>query len=243
MEAAADHEAQPSGAELAQHGYVFEVLQPEGSCRSYLIADPDTHEAAIVDPVREHVDAYLDLLKARNLELKYTIETHTHADHLSGSVRLKDLTNAKMLMHAASPAPCVDRGLRDGDTVSLGRIAIDVIATPGHTHDGMCLVLPGRVLTGDTLLIGGCGRTDLPTGDSAELFESLRKLASLPEDTLVYPAHDYKSEKASTIGREKKTNKRLQIGTFEEFQTEMAKLKLEPPVRLREALAANQECR
>ena len=242
MEAAGDHEAH-SGVELAQHGYVFEVLQPEGSCRSYLIADPDTHEAALVDPLREHVDEYLDLLKARGLELKYTIETHTHADHLSGSVRLKDLTNAKMLMHVASPAPCVDRGLRDGDSVFLGKVTMEVIATPGHTHDGMCLVLPGRVLTGDTLLIGGCGRTDLPTGDSAELFESLHKLTALPEDTLVYPAHDYKSEKASTIGREKKTNIRLSIGTLDEFKAEMAKLKLPPPVRLREALAANQECR
>lgn len=243
MEAAGGDEGHPSDRALAQHGYVFEVLQPEEACRSYLIADPDTHEAAIVDPLREHVDAYLDLLKARNLELKYTIETHTHADHLSGSVRLKDLTNAKMLMHVASSAPCVDRGLRDGDTIALGRLSIEVIATPGHTHDGMCLVLPGRVLTGDTLLIGGCGRTDLPTGDTNELFESLRKLAALPEDTIVYPAHDYKSEKASTIGREKKANKRMQIGTIEEFREEMAKLKLPPPVRLREALAANQECR
>jgi selenocysteine lyase/cysteine desulfurase/glyoxylase-like metal-dependent hydrolase (beta-lactamase superfamily II)/rhodanese-related sulfurtransferase len=243
MEAAGDREGPPSLHDVSELGYMFEVLQPDESCRSYLIADPDTHEAAIVDPIRERVDSYLDLLKARNLELKYTIETHTHADHLSGSVRLKDLTSAKMLMHAASTAPCVDRALRDGDTITLGRLTIDVIATPGHTHDGMCLVLPGRVLTGDTLLIGGCGRTDLPTGDSSELFESLRKLAALPEDTLVYPAHDYKSEKASTIGREKKSNKRMLITTQEAFQEEMAKLKLPPPVRLREALAANQECR
>lgn len=243
MEAAADHEAHHPSSDLDVRGYTFEVLQPEGSCRSYLIADPETREAAIVDPVREKVDEYLDLLSARGLRLRYTIETHTHADHISGSVRLKEMTGAQMLMHAASGAPCVDRGLNDGDTFSIGKIEAHVIATPGHTHDSMCIVVAGRVLTGDTLLIGGCGRTDLPTGDSGELFASLKKLAALPEDTIVYPAHDYKNQLASTIGREKATNKRLLITSEQAFKEEMAKLELPPPVRLREALAANQECR
>lgn len=243
MESTGESEAAAAvDAETSQENYIFAVLQPDASCRSYLIADPETREAAIVDPLREHVDEYLDLLASKQLRLKYTIETHTHADHLSGSVRLKDITGCSMMMHAASPAPCVDRPLRDGETFSIGNVPVEVIATPGHTHDGMCLVLPGRVLTGDTLLIGGCGRTDLPTGDSGELYESLRKLADLPEDTLVLPAHDYANHRASTIGREKKNNKRLQLGTVEEFSAAMAKLKLPAPLKLREALAANQKC-
>jgi len=227
--------------DLAEQSYIFAVLQPDAACRSYLIADPETREAAIVDPVREHVDEYLDLIASKQLKLKYTIETHTHADHLSGSVRLKEITGATMMMHVVSLAPCVDRGLRDGETFSIGNVEVEVIATPGHTHDGMCLVLPGRVLTGDTLLIGGCGRTDLPTGNSPEMFESLKRLATLPEDTLVLPAHDYSNHRASTIGREKK-NSRMSIPTVEEFTAAMSKTKLPPPMRLREALAANQKC-
>jgi selenocysteine lyase/cysteine desulfurase/glyoxylase-like metal-dependent hydrolase (beta-lactamase superfamily II)/rhodanese-related sulfurtransferase len=242
MESVGEPETSQSDPELETESYIFEALQPDGTCRSYLIADAQTREAALVDPLREKVDEYLDLLQAKKLTLRYTIETHTHADHLSGSRRLKELTGAQMLMHVASPAPCVDRGLRDGDSFSIGSIPVEVIATPGHTHDGMCLVIPGRVLTGDTLLIGGCGRTDLPSGSSHELYESLRKLKNLPEDTLVCPAHDYNNHRASTIGREKKNNKRMAIESTEEFHLAMAKLKLPPPLKLNELLAANQQC-
>lgn len=226
-------------------GYEFEVLNADEGCRSYLIADPASREAALVDPIREHVEAYVDLLMERRYKLRYTIETHTHADHLSGSVRLKELTGAKMLMHANSPAPCVDRGLADGDTVSLGSLKIDVLATPGHTHDAMCLVLPGRVLTGDTLLIGGVGRTDLPTGNSTSLFDSLQKLlATLPDDTIVLPAHDYEGRQASTLGRERKQNPRLQPKDAREFAAAMeeGQVGLPPPANLREALNTNLKC-
>jgi selenocysteine lyase/cysteine desulfurase/glyoxylase-like metal-dependent hydrolase (beta-lactamase superfamily II)/rhodanese-related sulfurtransferase len=225
------------------HGYTFEVLQPEAACRSFLVADPESGEAMLVDPVREQVDHYLDLLKARRLRLRYTLETHTHADHLSGSMRLKELTGALMLMHEASPAPCVDRRLRDGDTLELGRLRIEVMATPGHTRDALCLVLPGRVLTGDTLLIGACGRTDLPSGNAAQLHESLQRLMALPEDTVILPSHDYQGQRASTIGREKRTNPRLQVANAKEFAEMMAARKLPPPQKLREALDANQNCR
>lgn len=229
--------------EGAADGYGFEVLQPEGSCRSYLIADLAEKVAALVDPLRERVDDYLDLLQARGLTLRYTIETHTHADHLSGSARLKDLTGAKMLMNGESPAPCVDAPLRDGDTVLVGSVRMAVLSTPGHTRDGVCLLLPGRVLTGDTLLIGGCGRTDLPTGDAGSLFGSLRRLMELPDETLVFPAHDYKGQRASTIGRERRTNRRVLIGSSEAFSEEMGAQKLSPPQRLAEALEANLHCR
>lgn len=244
---ASHQEGEPSHApvQTPSLGYDFEVLHADETCRSYLIADPQTREAVLVDPIRGHVDEYIDLLMQRRYKLRYTIETHTHADHLSGSVRLKDLTGARMLMHANSPAPCVDRALSDGDTIEVGALKIDVRATPGHTHDAMCLLLPGRVLTGDTLLIGGVGRTDLPTGNSTALFESLQRLvAALPDDTLVLPAHDYEGRQASTVGREKANNPGLQPRSAKEFSELMA-TRLEgvpPPANLREALNTNLKC-
>jgi len=243
MEVTHEGEGVPLGEEIgAPRDYEFEILQPDAGCRSYLIADPVTKQAAIVDPVREHVDDYLDLLQAKRYQLLYTIETHTHADHLSGSPRLRDLTGAKMLMHAASPVVCVDRGLTDGDTIELGKLRIGVIATPGHTHDSLCLVLPDRVLTGDTLLIGGCGRTDLPTGDAASLYHSLQRLLDLPDGTGVFPAHDYDGRRASTIGRERKQNPRLKLKSVEDFTGSMRRMQLPMPPNLGEVLQTNQRC-
>jgi selenocysteine lyase/cysteine desulfurase/glyoxylase-like metal-dependent hydrolase (beta-lactamase superfamily II)/rhodanese-related sulfurtransferase len=243
MEATHEGEGVSLGEEVgAPRGYEFEILQPDGGCRSYLIADPETRQAAIVDPLRERVDDYLDLLQAKRYQLVYTIETHTHADHLSGSPRLKDLTGAKMLMHAGTPVVCVDRGLSDGDTIQLGNLTIDVIATPGHTHDSVCLVLPDRVLTGDTLLIGGCGRTDLPSGDAIAMFHSLKRLLDLPDDTAVFPAHDYDGRRATTIGRERKQNPRLKLPTVEEFSGHMNKMNLPKPPNIGEVLQTNQRC-
>jgi selenocysteine lyase/cysteine desulfurase/glyoxylase-like metal-dependent hydrolase (beta-lactamase superfamily II)/rhodanese-related sulfurtransferase len=241
MESTQEADVPVGEADLAAQGYLFEVLQPNGECRTYLVADQDTGDAALVDPLRDQVDHYLDLLSEKRLRLRYTIETHTHGDHLSGSVRLKELTGARMLMHAASPAPCVDRPLKDGDVVELGRLRIEVIATPGHTVDAVCLVLPGRVLTGDTLLIGGCGRTDLPTGDAAAMFESLQRLAALPEDTIVLPAHDYDGRRASTIGREKRNNRRMRMKDAVEFKQSMSG-NLPMPAGLEETISTNQKC-
>lgn len=242
MEATQEGEGCGLGEEVrGPRGYDFEILQPDGGCRSYLIADPETRQAAIVDPLRERVDDYLDLLTAKRYQLVYTIETHTHADHLSGSPRLKDLTGAKMLMHAGAPVACVDRGLSDGDTIELGKLRIEVIATPGHTSDSVCLVLPDRVLTGDTLLIGGCGRTDLPTGDSISLFHSLQRLLTLADDTAVFPAHDYDGRRATTIGRERKQNPRLKLAEAE-FSDSMRKQNLPTPPNLVEVLQTNQRC-
>lgn len=242
MEATHEGEGYSLGEEVgAPRGYEFEILQPDGGCRSYLIADPETKQAAIVDPLREKVDDYLDIIQAKRYQLVYTIETHTHADHLSGSPRLKDLTGAKMLMHAGTPVSCVDRGLSDGDIIELGKLKIEVIATPGHTSDSVCLVLPDRVLTGDTLLIGGCGRTDLPSGDSSSLFHSLQRLLTLPDDTAVFPAHDYDGRRATTIGRERKQNARLKLA-LAEFSDSMKKMNLPTPPNLVEVLQTNQRC-
>lgn len=223
-------------------GYYFEVLQPDSASRSYLIADMATGEAAIVDPLRERVDQYLDLLTQKKLRLKYTIETHTHADHLSGSPRLKELTGARMLMHQASTSVCVDQQLNDGDIVLVGGVRIEVLHTPGHTNDSMCLLLPDRVLTGDTLLIGSCGRTDLPTGNSEKLFESLQRLLTLPDHVLVLPAHDYDGRRGSTIGRERKANHRLKLATREEFIASMSASQLPKPPGMAEVLQTNQQC-
>jgi cysteine desulfurase / selenocysteine lyase len=235
-------EATTFGEEIgAPRGYDFEILQPDGGCRSYLIADPETKQAAIIDPLRERVDDYLDLLQAKRYQLVYTIETHTHADHLSGSPRLRDLTGAKMLMSANTPVSCVDRGLSDGDTIELGKLKIEVIATPGHTSDALCLVLPDRVLTGDTLLIGGCGRTDLPSGDSISLFHSLQRLLTLSDETAVFPAHDYDGRRATTIGRERKQNPRLKLAQTE-FCDSMNNMKLPTPPNIGEVLQTNQRC-
>lgn len=240
MESAAEPEH--GEAHAPADGYLFHAFHTDAPERTYLFADPVTKLAAIVDPVRERVDEYLDYFAEKNLKLEYTIETHTHADHLSGSIRLKEITGAKMLMHAASPAPCVDRGMRDGEVIQVGEVRCEVLHTPGHTSDGMCLLLPGRLLTGDTLLIGGCGRSDLPTGNSQQLFESLRRLEQLPDDTLVFPGHDYNNRRASTIGQERKHNKRLQLEQ-EAFLTTMGNLKIPHPTKMRESLVYNQNCR
>ncbi|HEX4620836.1 MAG TPA: aminotransferase class V-fold PLP-dependent enzyme, partial [Myxococcaceae bacterium] len=224
-------------------GYEFEILQPEGECRSYLIADAATGEAAIVDQLRQKVDGYVELLNRKRWRLRYTIETHTHADHLSGSARLKDLTGAKMLMHAESTATCVDRPLRDGDAVELGALKMEIIGTPGHTRDGMCIVLPGRVLTGDTLLIGACGRTDLPTGSAQAMFESMQRLSGLPDDLLVFPAHDYDGRKVTTIGHERKTNPRMKIQTATDFDAALRQSLLPLPLGMDDILDTNNACR
>ena len=224
------------------HGFDFEVLQPDKPCRTYLVIDHDTHDAALIDPVREEVDNYLDLISERSIQLKYTIETHTHADHLSGSMRLKEMTGATMLMHKNSPAPCVDKHLVDGDIIEVGKTRFEVMSSPGHTRDSMCLLMTDRILTGDTLLIGVCGRTDLPTGNSEHMHDSLGRLMDLPDDTLVFPCHDYQGRRASTIGRERKNNRRVQIESVSDFQEEMSNLNLAPPVRLKESLKKNTKC-
>ncbi len=240
MESTGDPNA--AHVDITSHEYFFHAFHTDGTTRAYLFADEKAKQAAIVDPVREHVDEYLDLLLERGFELVYTIETHTHADHLSGSVRLKDLTGCKMLMHESAPAPCVDRPLKDGDVFHVGDVRCEVIATPGHTRDCMCILLPGRLLTGDTLLIGSCGRTDLPTGDPVVLYESLQRLKGLPEATLIFPGHDYGGHRASTLGRELKNNPRLSLDLAAFVET-MNKLSIPPPLKIREALDANQHCR
>ena len=243
MEAAYDTEAADIDISGAASGYEFHVLQPTGSCRTYVIADPQTKEAAIVDPLREEVDTYLALLERENYTLKYTVDTHTHADHYSGSARLRDATGAQLLMHKAAKSECRDRALKGGDTIEIGAVSIEVIETLGHADDSISLLLPDRILTGDSLLIGGCGRTDLGSGDPEALYQSLQRLRNLPDTTIVFPGHDYEGRRASTIAIEKRRNPRLNDRSLEEFTAALRSNDMPVPERFDEIVATNRACR
>jgi glyoxylase-like metal-dependent hydrolase (beta-lactamase superfamily II)/rhodanese-related sulfurtransferase len=219
---------------------IFEQVR-SGGCLSYLIGCEDTRAALVVDPALEQVDRYLALAAERGLRLRYVADTHTHADHFSGAQELRRQLQVPLIMPRKSVAPFVDLRVEEGETVIVGRLRLRVLETPGHTEDSISLVLPDRVLTGDALLIGGTGRTDLPTGDPEVLHESLfGKLLALDESLLVYPAHDYKGRSHSTIGEEKASNPRLQRKDREGFVALMRSLDLAMPQHLTEALRTNR---
>lgn len=218
---------------------IFEQVAT-GGCQSYLVGCEATQAAVLIDPELSRIDHYRGLLTRHGLSLKYVIDTHTHADHFSGSKELGKAFGAPVVMHRNAPAPYADMRLDDGDTLIAGGLKLKALHTPGHTRDSMSLVLDGRVFTGDTLLIGGTGRTDLPTGDPHQLFESLFEvLLRLPPETLVFPAHDYKGRSHSTIGAEIAENPRLQKKDRAEFVAMMEALDLSAPTHLTEALRTN----
>ena len=229
-----DHAPEPES-------FVFEQLNPAGACRCYLVADPATRKAMLVDPRRDFVDLYLDALRARDLELVLTVETHTHDDHLSGSKRLKDLTGCSMAMHHVSSAPCVDRPLQEDDAIELGELSIRVWETPGHTMDAIVLLLPDRALTGDTILLGGAGRTDLG-GDALAQFQSLQRFRSLPENFQIWPAHDDKGRTHATVGEQLESNPHLRITDADAFCRVMNERPAPTPVGRDAALDANTRC-
>jgi glyoxylase-like metal-dependent hydrolase (beta-lactamase superfamily II) len=171
------------------------------NCKSYLLVSG--RDAALVDPVRERFDTYRQVLGARGLTLRLILETHMHADHLMLNRAGKEALGAPLVMHRASPSPLVDRHVADGDTLELGGARIEVIHTPGHTPDSVCYRAGGALFTGDTLMIGATGRTDFPGGDPGAQFDAVTgRLFPLPDDTRVWPAHDYKGRSSSTIGDE-----------------------------------------
>jgi glyoxylase-like metal-dependent hydrolase (beta-lactamase superfamily II) len=217
-----------------------QLFDPESSTYTYVLGDESGGEAVIVDPVREHVERDLAVLAASGLRLAWILETHVHADHVTGARALRDRTGARTAVSLHCGASGFDRLLTDGDEIAFGAERMLAIATPGHTQGSTCYLWRDRLLTGDTLLIGGCGRTDFQNGDAGALYDSITgKLFTLPDDTLVYPGHDYKGRRVSTIGEEKATNPRVSGRSRDEFIQVMASLGLPEPRRIREAVPAN----
>ncbi len=212
-----------------------------GKCKTYLIACDTHHQAVLVDPVLENIERYLAVLAYHGLKLINVIDTHTHADHRSGCKILSELTDAKIVMHRLAPHPLVDVHVDEGDELKVGNIVMQVLYTPGHTPDGISLALNDRVLTGDTLMIKGTGRTDFAGGNPAEEYDSIiEKLFTLPDETLVFPAHDYRGNTQSTIGEEKLENPRIKGKNKEQFIQVMENLGLPLPEKIQEVLQLNQ---
>src|SRR5206468_767628 len=219
---------------------LFEQLRA-GGCLSYVAGCEKTCAGVIVDPALDLIDRYVALTVEKGLRVRYVIDSHTHADHFSAARDLARQLGARIVMHRRSAAPFADLRVDDGELLVVGDLRLRVLHTPGHTDDSMCLVLPDRVLTGDTLLIGATGRTDLPSGDPEALHESLfGKLLALDDGLLVFPAHDYKGRDSSTLGAEKASNPRLQKKERAAFVELMRGLDLAMPEHLTEALRTNR---
>lgn len=222
-----------------------QLFEPETSTYTYLLADDENREAVLIDPVRETVARDLELLDELGLTLRYVLETHVHADHVTASGQLRAQTGAKTVVSGNGGAPCADVLVDSGDAVRFGKHALEVRATPGHTHGCVTYVTGDRAMafTGDALLIRGCGRTDFQQGDARQLYRSItEQIFTLPDATLIYPGHDYRGRTVSTVGEEKAFNPRLANRNEDEFVAIMAGLKLAPPQRITIAVPANLRC-
>lgn len=225
-----------------------QLFEPQSSAYTYLIACEESRDAALIDPVLETVDRDCALLHELGLNLRYTIETHIHADHVTGAAQLRARTGSKTAVPAKSGADKADLAVAEGEAIRIGSLELRPLHTPGHTDDHHCYFLPaasgGRVFTGDALLIDGCGRTDFQNGDSATLYQSVHdKIFSLPGDTLVYPGHDYQQRHVSSVAQERERNPRLGGGkTLEQFVAIMAALDLPRPKKMDVAVPANRAC-
>src|SRR3954454_20728294 len=210
------------------------------STYSYLLASRRGGEALIIDPVLEKVDRYLQLVNELDLKLVKAVDTHIHADHITGLGALRDRTHCITVMGENAKVDVVSMRVTEGDKLTIEGLAMDVLYTPGHTDDSYSFLTRDRVFTGDTLLIRGTGRTDFQNGSARAQYESLfGKLLKLPEDTLVFPAHDYKGDTVSTIGEEKSLNPRLQVKSVDEYVELMGKLNLPNPKTMDVAVPAN----
>ncbi len=219
---------------------VRQLFDRESSTYSYLVIDGG--EAVLIDPVREQIERDLALIGELGVRLTHVIETHVHADHVTAAGALRERTGVPTAA-SAEGAPCVDRHLAHGSTIRIGGVTLTALATPGHTDDGLSLSVPGAVFTGDTLLVRGCGRADFQNGDAGALYDSItRVLFTLPDDTIVYPGHDYTGRTMSTIGEERRFNPRLAGKTRDQFIALMAALDLPPPQKIAEAVPANRAC-
>ncbi len=220
-----------------------QLFERESSTYTYLLAGRPGGEALLIDPVKEEVPKVLQLIRELDLKLVYAVDTHVHADHVTGLGDLRDQTSCVTIMGEQSRAECVSRRVVDGEVIRLDGLEVRAVYTPGHTDDSYSFVLPDRVFTGDTLLIRGTGRTDFQNGDPEAQYDSLfGKLLRLPGETLVYPAHDYKGWSVSTIAEEKAHNPRLQVASKGEYVALMRSLQLPNPKQMDVAVPANLAC-
>jgi len=220
-----------------------QLFEPESSTYTYLLAARTGGEALLLDPVKEEVGKYLELIGELNLRLVFALDTHVHADHVTGLGALRTATSCATIMGAQSRAECVSRKVTDGELIKVDGLELRALYTPGHTDDSYSFLAQDRVFTGDTLLIGSTGRTDFQSGDPRAQYRSLfGKLLQLPDETLVYPAHDYKGRTVSTIGHEKAHNPRLQLPSEREYVSVMRGLKLSNPKLMDVAVPANLAC-
>ncbi|HEY9596255.1 MAG TPA: MBL fold metallo-hydrolase [Cyanophyceae cyanobacterium] len=221
-----------------------QLYDPESSTYTYLIADEKTKQAVLVDPVIEQVERDLKLIQELGLTLRYCLETHIHADHITGTGKLREVTGCEGVVPENAQVACANRFIKDGDVLKVGDIEIKAIATLGHTDShNSYLVNQDRILTGDSLLIRGCGRTDFQSGNPGLMYDHVtQKLFTLPDTTLVYPGHDYRGHTVSTIGEETQYNRRFLGKERASFIEQMNNLNLPDPKKIAEAVPANQKC-
>ena len=207
-----------------------QLFDKTSSTYTYLVASAKGREALIIDPVLENIEKYITLLNELNLKLVKVIDTHIHADHITGASKLKDQTKCVTIMGDQTPAEAVEIKVKDEEIIKLDQLKIKALHTPGHTSDSFSFLMNNYLFSGDTLLINGTGRTDFQNGSAKDSYNSIfNKLLKLPEETLLYPAHDYNGKKFSTIGDEKKFNPRLQVNNENEYVQIMSNIKLPKP--------------
>ena len=217
-----------------------QLFDKTSSTFTYLIASAKGREALIIDPVLDNINEYIGLLNELDLRLIKVIDTHIHADHITGASKLKDQTNCTTIMGEQTPANAVDLEVKDEEIIKLDQIEIKALYTPGHTSDSFSFLMNDCLFSGDTLLINGTGRTDFQNGSAKDAYNSIfNKLLKLPEKTLLYPAHDYNGEKVSSIGKEKKFNPRLQVSSENEYAEIMNNLNLPEPKMMNVNVARN----
>jgi len=217
-----------------------QLFDKVSSTYTYLIASDKGREALFIDPVLGNVELYIQLLKELDLKLVKVIDTHIHADHVTAASKLRDKTQCVTIMGEHTPADAVEIKVKDEEIIKLDHLKIKALYTPGHTSDSFSFLMDNYLFSGDTLLINGTGRTDFQNGNSKDAYNSLfNRLLKLPDETLLYPAHDYKGETVSTIGNEKKFNPRLQVRNVEEYIEIMKNLNLKKPAEIDFNVASN----
>ena len=210
-----------------------QVFDQKSSTYTYIIASAEGREALIIDPVLENVEDYIKILNQLNLKLVKVIDTHIHADHVTGAGKLRDKTKCVTIMGEHTPTDAVEVKVKDDEIIELDKFKIRALYTPGHTSDSFCFLMSNYLFSGDTLLINGTGRTDFQNGSSKDAYNSIfNRLLKLPDETLLYPAHDYKGETVSTIGKEKRSNPRLQVRNVDEYIDIMNNLNLKKPEKI-----------